>query len=832
MLRNLCVFVLSAAILDVGPSIVTSFAAEHQLASNGQPRAVICVGEQAGDFDRWVAGELGRYIQQLSGAELPVVSTDALPDDRTLIVVGCPRTNPLADLAQRRGLVDFTSLKPQGLIVRTLALDNRSAVLVGGADDAGTMYAAYELLERLGIVFQLTQDVIPQRKPDLAVPPLDVRREPAFKDRGMHCWHGIRWYMGLEDFRREIDQLAKLKMNVLQFYWGMGGPWAEFSYEGRRAEISATQESGFVAWPGASGTADSVRIGRECFPPDGYLGPPEFAAVRTQEEAYRTAREFLREVIRYAHSRQVQVWLAMGEIPYVPSNLVPPSSRQGHHFYCGVALSPGDPAVLEIWEAAMASMIESYPEADRYWVVSGSELLGGTQPVHGITADDPQVQALIQDYTAVRPLLPPKSQAAMDRGLADLDLADIAAADRLLRGIQTRYPAAQLGVELIFRGGQLRALDAVLPKDVALMNMVNFQGETAMSYFDGIQGRELVVWPRITDDGCELNMQLNAMMYDHDEVISGGVRYGLTGILGQLNKARGAEQSAQYIAEGAWDPEINASSFYERHVRRLYGPQVLDAVRNAFLLLEENERTLGWHGRRGLFSTWATSCAGGIGLRRVDYRQDPLPLDRPEIEASIQSALETRDFWDGRAAHCRQALQLLQQARPDVWPGSRAELDYVIYKTENFITFFELLGAVQDARATFDRALLAISTGDQAETVKRLDEAQAALDQANGLAQRTAEQMVPYAHIPTERHILWIFNKVLPSHETERAYLADVVAFHTSSVNRGVHGIPIRKDGRQISSLPTIRKSFQTNSSGDNGRLQSKREHRRQSARF
>jgi hypothetical protein len=110
-------------------------------------------------------------------------------------------------------------------------------LLAGGNDQTGTMYAAYELLERLGIVFQLTGDIIPQQKPDLELPVLDVRMEPAFKDRGMHCWHQIRWYMGLEELRHEIDQLAKLKMNVFQFYWGMGGPWAEFSYDGKVAEI-------------------------------------------------------------------------------------------------------------------------------------------------------------------------------------------------------------------------------------------------------------------------------------------------------------------------------------------------------------------------------------------------------------------------------------------------------------------------------------------------------------------------------------------------------------------------------------------------------------------
>ena len=577
------------------------------LAKGGRAEAAIVVGQQAGAFDRWVAGELQRYVKQLSGAELPIVTSDQRPAEKPLIIVGEPSTNPLVAEAQGKKLVALSHLKPDGFVLKSLELAGRAAVVVAGNDESGTMYAAYEFLERLGIVFQLTNDIIPQKKPDLLFPALDVRLEPAFPQRGMHCCHGIRWYMGLADFRREIDQLAKLKMNVLQFFWGMGGPWAEFSYSGKKAEIIYPKESGYCAWAWNSGTAKSVKIGRECFPQDGYLGPPEFARVQTQEEAYRTARDFLREVIRYAHQRKVQVWLVMGEMTYVPPNLVPPPAKSLGFgpFYCGIAIPHGDPAMLDIWEAAMRSMMENYPEADRYWAITGSE-------AH-IAADDPRSQALIREYARVRGLLPQKPAAALDT-----DLADVAAADKLMRRLKARYPAAKLGAGLIFRGGQLRALDAVLPKDIWLMNMVNWDGEATMSYFDKIQGRDLVVFPRITDDGGELNIQLNAMMYDQEETISGGVRYGLTGIMGQLNKARGAEQSAQFIAEGAWNPQIRCQAFYERYAGRLYGPKAQEMLVQAFLLLEENEKALGWHGRRNLFGTYHHGNGMGISLRRVE----------------------------------------------------------------------------------------------------------------------------------------------------------------------------------------------------------------------
>jgi hypothetical protein len=203
----------------------------------------------------------------------------------------------------------------------------------------------------------------------------------------------------------------------------------------------------------------------------------------------------------------------------------------------------------------------------------------------------------------------------------------------------------------------------------------------------------------------------------------------------------------------------------------------------AYLLLEENERTLGWHGRHDLFGTYHHGNRMGVGLRSVDFKQAKPKLDRPEVEKAIQAADSEGKFWAGRARHCRQALELMRQARPNVLPGSRAELDYVIYKTANFITVFEELGAADEATAAFDRALLAMNAGDAAGARSQLEQTQVALDRANRLVHEAARQMIPYAHIPTERHILYLFNDAMPSHQAMRRYLSEVIAFR-----KGMHG--------------------------------------------
>ena len=86
----------------------------------------------------------------------------------------------------------------------------------------------------------------------------------------------------------------------------------------------------------------------------------------------------------------------------------------------------------------------------------------------------------------------------------------------------------------------MRALDRLLPKDVWIANMENCgNGGPQMDYYRGIASRDLIVIPRIVDDGCELHMQLNATMYDRDEIVTGAERAGAAGIIGQLDKERG-----------------------------------------------------------------------------------------------------------------------------------------------------------------------------------------------------------------------------------------------------------------------------------------------------
>ena len=785
------------------------------LVENGAPRGAIHLGAAADDVHRFVAEEIQRYVELLSGGRLPIVTEPGAAPAGGLILVGGPQANDTVRGLVDRGALDLGGLSAEGAyLLKSVELDGRGCVVAAGRDDTGTMYAAYELLERLGVVFQLTGDIVPDRKATLELPELDVTAAPGRKFRGVHVWHAYTWNMGMQDYRRLIDQIARMKMNVLEFYWGMGAPWVEVFHDGVRGELTTTPESGYLAvgrdsrsWGRSvhttTGTRSEVRVGRECFPHERLCGK-EFQEVGSEDEAFAVAVPFLREIIRYAHRRCVQVWLVFGELPFVSPNLAPqsakvdhgvaPSESHSYQRYCGVAVPTGDPAALDIWEAALCAVIETYPEADSYGIWA---------PEHSPDFDDDEAtRALRQRAVAIREHMPSLAEIHAggnftpdtDKDL-EFDAMQIHLASELIGRVKRRHPDARLGVTLLFRGYLMRALDRLLPKDVWIANMENCgNAGPQMDYYGGIAGRDLIVIPRIVDDGCELHMQMNATMYDRDEIVTGAEAAGAAGIIGQLDKERGGECSTRFLADGCWDAGIDAHSFYTGYLSRLYGADAAPLMIEAYRLMEAAERDLVWWGRSEIFISYHDFSACNLRTD-VEIRDGRPDIDRAELERAVEARWDDTDFWfwrrpalgdqhehdrplrpdalwRRRAGQYRAVVDLLRQARPKAPAGSLAELDYVIFKTESFACYFDVLEACEEARIELDRMWLARLDGDEVAAADRLERCRAACERAERGARGVAGQMIAYADDKTERHLLFRFNQnVIASIEAGRAFV-------------------------------------------------------------
>ena len=373
------------------------------LVEDGHAKATLVVGCLDEAIDHGVAREVQRYVRMLTGVELTISATR--PAGQTAVLVGSPRTNSEIGKLEAAGHIQVSDLKPDGFVLKSLDLESGPALAVAGVDERATMYAAYDLIERLGVSFQLTSDILPTPTRNLSLPALDVRLEPAIQYRGLHMRHFVMPWMGYEDFCQLMDQMAKLKFNYLEFFWYIDSPWIEYSFRGKDVSIGELnhRESGYTAWRCETGPFSSadVLIGKEHFPQPRPCAP-EFQHCQTPEEAHRVAQQLLRRMIAYAHERKIQMWLGTGDCPCLPP-------RVGRRVKNSKSLGPfgsiaplGDPAGADLWTAMLESMITTYPEADGHW-------LWLSEGYHRNVGDADSAKVLSQ-YEGLRKLIPSKDE--------------------------------------------------------------------------------------------------------------------------------------------------------------------------------------------------------------------------------------------------------------------------------------------------------------------------------------------------------------------------------------------------------------------------------------
>jgi hypothetical protein len=704
------------------------------LAQAGQAKAVIAIGRDSGPFYRWVAGELQRYLRELTAAELPIITSDAVQPGQPLVVLGGPKANPLIASAQAKRLVDFAGLKQDGFIIQTVDLGGQPAIVAGGNDEASTMYAAYELLERLGVAFQLTGDIIPQQRRDLKLPAARVRMEPALRYRGLHMRHFVMPWMGLDEFRRMIDQMAKLKFNYLEFYWYVGAPHIEYSHRGEKRQIDPlyTKDSGYLTWHHTAGThaAKDVTIGREHFRQDRVCAP-EFQHVQNQEQAHQVAREWLRRAIDYAHQRKIQIWLGKGDCPSVPPNLAKHSPRATGSMFGAPFIPPGDSVGVEIWEAAISRMIETYPKADGYWIWLAEIGCPGT--------NDPETQKVLRQY-----------EVNGKRPYSDSDLALVHYGRELIQRLKRRCPQAKVGLAVLFRSRLFRTLDGLVPEDVPFESMESQPySRPRMEDFAGLGQRETFVVPRLDEDINELAMRFAAGLYEEDRVLSGSVGNGVAGVALQTGRLRGMEQNARYVADGAWNPRLTAGRFHEAYLRRIFGEAALGELCQAYEILQENERAMGWTG----FSNFCNYAGPSpVGMPYLD------PFEQATPPNAKSDPAKRREGYAAAIPRLGEALKHLTRARPTVLSGAQHELDYVIFKIQSYVLHLETLCAMLDGCIAYDRVVEAKLKEDKAGMQERLDRCRAAYLAARDLTCKTAKLMAAKVEDPDEKYILFRYN--------------------------------------------------------------------------
>jgi hypothetical protein len=683
----------------------------------------------------FAATELQRYVEAIAGVRLDIVAADELRGGALNIVVGGTAFRQLAP---------FDALKKDGFVLWRTRSGAHELLIAGGNDDASTLYAVYDLIERLGVTFLVTKDMLPEKTRDLRMPDLQLKVETPFPRRGLlisniYPSRGI-WH--LSEVKAFLDQMAKLKMNYLQFYWFEHEPWIDFVYRGEHKLLgdATTKETGYMTWRyhyGSQLTKD-IAVGREHFRGRERMAPAEFQHVETPEQAFAVARDFLREIIRYARTRHIKVWLCID-----PTTLQANHARLARratnlqlpfHPILGTHMCPADPVLHEINAERVKALAETYPEAEGYILYL---------PEMYPDCPDPQDQALFQREHprfegALKLWAPYKGYERKPEIVLDSNIGSVHIASKALEARDRLAPGVKLAIGGIGRGYLLPFLDKLFPKDVPFTDMESRAIWTPdgvpMEYFGGMGERERTLVPRMDDDSAMFGMQFNLNLYYKDRMLEGSLENGVAGFAGQLNRARGTEQNTRYLALGAWRPHLTPKEFYAEYAARLFGERAQASVEKAFATLEENEEYLGWVGA-GNFG-----CCGVIPevnhaygfYRQANHFDGPRNWDgfRKTSAARIPQFLHSAELLD-------RATSELRAAEPLVAERGKTELAYLTGKTESYAMLLRTLVAARRAYVAFDDAFRDRKQIGETEFVRRLDASMEMLREARRMGRRT-----------------------------------------------------------------------------------------------
>jgi len=189
------------------------------LVEDGRAVAAIHVPPEPTLQERFAADELQRYIEKASGARLAIERGAPERDEPALVVAEVGRLPMVGHRAGSREL----ALSVEGVVNRTAG----EHLIVAGGGPRGVVYAAYDLLERLGYRWYWpgeTGEVTPSLE-DIVLTDLRVARDPSFVRR--HAmgapgdgWEDVEWGAAL------VDWLVKARQN----FWLRNPPGEQ--YEG------------------------------------------------------------------------------------------------------------------------------------------------------------------------------------------------------------------------------------------------------------------------------------------------------------------------------------------------------------------------------------------------------------------------------------------------------------------------------------------------------------------------------------------------------------------------------------------------------------------------
>ena len=637
----------------------------------------IAIPERASGVERYAAEELKKYLALLYGIDAAVQHSGAALPDGPTVVIGTLRNHPSLPGAE------WPALSADGFCLKTVRTDPPVLAVAGGSG-RGALFGVYELVERWGVRFLLSGDVLPERPEPFRLTGFDERVEPAYPLRAMRPMANLPegsapW--GLADFTGFIDQMAKLKFNTFAFVIMESGPWLDYEFRGLK------RPAGDIFY-GFRFPIDDDFVGKELFAGRSEFYSPVLAKARNEEERKQLGIGLVRSIIAHCKSRDLQTLLIFSflEPPTAMKHkcnewaslpLPDPKSFAGAHFSATPVEEFGinpqyaawmnvlDPVVRELTAHRLRALINTYPEADFYhlWVSEHRAGVGDCREVfraldkkYHLSPEFDWEKAL-EDF-ASSPFDRERYQNQMKGDLLFVSVMDeIFNENHLLR--QTAKPEADIG--LIGVMPQLAPMmTRMLPANATFGQFLDYGAHGVAERIDRLEPLLKAGMPTTLEIGIhdDNNMYFPQVSVESMErIVKATASLGMKGCVVSLWQVRQADINAAFLSRAIWHPETAAAGFYKEFSAQLAGPAAADDFEQACRLIEEADRQV----RKGLLYGYAFPMTEGL-VKAFVYDRVP-DRDREEIrriQAQFQAAL-------GRFASAREKSSCRGRPLVEFW---------------------------------------------------------------------------------------------------------------------------------------------------------------------
>jgi hypothetical protein len=177
------VYCLTCMILSL--TTIDVFADNIELVKNGETNVILILPDKSAPDEKLAADELSEYFEKISGVKIKTAKNAELPEGLIPIKIGlslCP------DAAE---IVKTVGSDPASFMLKV----QKDGIWLAGLSPEGTLFAAYELLEQLGVGWYMPGElgtVIPSAK-TIVLSTQQTVQSPSFRGRTLQAIGDNKW---------------------------------------------------------------------------------------------------------------------------------------------------------------------------------------------------------------------------------------------------------------------------------------------------------------------------------------------------------------------------------------------------------------------------------------------------------------------------------------------------------------------------------------------------------------------------------------------------------------------------------------------------------------